>query len=320
MFGKPIDTNYNNIVSLINTEFKVEDHSAEKMPCWKPVVKMPNIAKGTSNLEFSILESISSIQYDHSDVPDIYECSGIINARADLEFNSEINISLIKDQLVPEISNIKFDPYISSTSLPSTFPIALSLQPPLGNFLLCNYSIQKLPILPIRGFYQLQQINPNYVKILIQLKLADYVNNSFEYCQLQIPFPSKNEIIAFDLVPNSGIVSLHPKKKNILIWNLGTRFSGRNLEVSLPGTIHFDRSKDSVTDPFCIIPNVYIKLKFKILDITLSNLSISKNISVLSKQNKIKNLIIQKNVESKKYIIWNSYGDVRYFPKISENT
>jgi len=40
------------------------------------------------------------------------------------------------------------------------------------------------------------------------------------------------------LSPTTGIVSLSPNKQS-LIWNIGQRFTGRNREVALPGTVYF---------------------------------------------------------------------------------
>jgi len=35
------------------------------------------------------------------------------------------------------------------------------------------------------------------VKILAQLKLNEYVNNDFEYCELRLPFPNRYQFFGF---------------------------------------------------------------------------------------------------------------------------
>lgn len=117
------------------------------------------------------------------------------------------------------------------------------------------------------------------MKVLVQLKLDDKVNNSFQYCEVDLPFPNRGNIINMEISPTAGAITLSPDKKG-LKWNLGQKFTSRNKEVALPATIYFD-GETSIEDPFLVGTNCFIKLKFKILAESLSGVIIeSKSIKL----------------------------------------
>lgn len=98
------------------------------------------------------------------------------------------------------------------------------------------------------------------------------MNNSFQYCEVDLPFPNRGHIVNMEISPTTGAVSLTPDKRG-LKWNLGQKFTGRNKEVALPATLYFD-GDTSIQDPFFVGGNGYIKLKFKILAESLSGVTI----------------------------------------------
>ena len=117
------------------------------------------------------------------------------------------------------------------------------MSPPLGPVSVFRYQVDSVSPerLPIRGFYQMKALSSAHVKILIQLKLSDSSMNQFEYFNVEIPFPTRASITNVELQPTVGACSLDPKRKNVLVWNIGTKISGKNLESALPGLIYFVR-------------------------------------------------------------------------------
>ena len=192
--------------------------------------------------------------------------------------------------------------------------------------------------------------------MLLQLKLHDKVNNSFEYCEVHIPFFNRGTIAQYEASPTTGSVSLDEQRKR-LIWKIGTKFTSKNLEVALPATLNFTSSPlktpqkkpakaeqsnedkmidasanffhdplvDSFTpfihggfeDPFCVGQNCYALLRFKMLDFTLTGISIdtkkADSITISPKSSSKVAVTVERNVVSEKFIIWNSLADhVKY--------
>lgn len=312
IFGKPVEQDYHNIQALIKTDLSKDELGEEKRNAWKPV-----LYQGKQQLKISIHEKISAIQYDKDLIKDTYDISGVIKCRADIELDPTLLLLFTRhDQpVLPSVNDLKLHPSVQNFNIKKN---ALDLQciPPLGPFTLCKYIIEDHVKIPIRGFYQMKEISPYHIKILIQLKLQENVNNHFEYFQVEIPFPNRTEINALELNPTIGSVSLHPKKKNIVIWNIGHKVGSKNLELSLPGSIFFNPTSSDLQlteDPFLKGHNAHIKLHFHILEWTISGLHLSsKNITVKPKNTGLKNIEIDKSVKSDQYIIWNSLGDVRH--------
>jgi hypothetical protein len=336
-FGRPIETNLQNVIALNKTEYPPND-TTEARPGWKPVLSV--FPKVTPRVEFQLIETISAVQYDHPKlVSDTWHVNGALMTRVDLDANVVLTLPL--NRAAPssgtasnspnEIKDARYHPCVTSPPW-TTYPLITTFQPPLGQFCLANYSVS-LPKLPIRGFYQLRDtgtassaaptaststaptvpVSLQVFKMLIQLKLSDYLPNAFDYCDVEIPFPTKREIVSFDLVPTCGTVTVHPKKRNVLIWSLGTRFTGRNLEVNMPGSITFDSASilETSDNPFCVLPNAYIELRFRIPDTSLAGLLIdTKQISINPKPNTLKSISCERYLISDKYIIWNSCGNV----------
>lgn len=325
-FGKPIITDYISVKSLAHSDLSKDDTGMIKRPLWKPVLYHGK----NHSLGISLIEYISSVQYDKEYIKDTNEIHGNILCRCDIEGSPDISIIASRENpndSMPFFYDVKLHPCSDRYSVKKN-EINISCSPPIGPFKLCKYIIDQNIRIPIRGFYQMKEITDNQVQILIQLKLQDNVNNHFEFCNVEIPFPNRNNISALELNPTIGNVSIHPKLKNMVIWNIGTKFSSKNLEVSLPGTIYFNpinsekpssisyqqnSTSNQYNDPFLIGQNAYIKINFKIMDWSLTGLQINqKMITIQPKQTGFKNIHIEHYVRSNQYIIWNSLGESRY--------
>lgn len=314
LFGKPVEQDYTNVQALIKADLSKDELGEEKRNAWKPI-----FYQGKQLFQLNSIEKISVIQYDKEDIKDTYDISGKISCQADVEGNPTIQVIASRQESpnlpLPLVSDVKLHPCVQVYSVRKN-EINFQFTPPLGQFTLCKYMVEDYVKIPVRGFYQMKEVTSHLVKILIQLKLQETVNNHFEYFYVEIPFPNRTEINALELNPSIGNVSIHPKKKNVIVWNIGNKVGSKNLEMSLPGSIYFDPTSTEIhmtEDPFLKGHNSQIKLHFHILDWTVSGFHVSnKNVGLMPKSTTFKNMEIQKSVISEDYIIWNSLGDVRY--------
>jgi len=288
---------------------------------------------------------IDCVMYDNPVRTDTWNVSGRIMCKAELEGLPEVTIFISTPQ---EISHMAVDPSVQ-TIADVIATSKLSFTPPVESFSLCSYGLKPLKKVPLRGFYQMKEIPDNGVKLLVQLKLDEDINNNFEYCQLLIPFRNRGNIVNVLMSPTAGSVSIAPNHR-ALLWNIGQKFTGRHLEVALPAEIYFDENESSGTpsppmriqahsppiasisptdlwavdveetsDPFCVGLNSYVKLYFKILNYTLSGMSIdSKKLSIFP--NVKAKVTVEKEVISSQYTIWNSLGESRWAVKPSTTT
>ena len=110
----------------------------------------------------------------------------------------------------------------------------ICFSPPTDQFPLCRYGLKGITKndLPIRGFYQMkvklllfhwpfEEVSATVVKFLVQVKLGEKFNNSFQYCELELPFPNRGSIVNMEASPSSGAVMVTPLK-NCLKWNIGS--------------------------------------------------------------------------------------------------
>ena len=250
------------------------------------------------------------MQYDHPNIPNRYAIYGKIGVRAELEGHPEVSLNLMradgKEQsanILPSISLARVHPCVQQVDLSNPALIRLSFAPPLGAFTLMKYSLDPPPstlasgnpfalAFPLRGFYQMKEVNPTQVKVLVQIKLQEEVNNDFEYCEIEIPFPNRPPIVHVDLQPTAGTIEIKRNRPNVVVWNIGQKFTARNLEAACPGTVTFatvtstqattghheghtpvqsthttlvqtafSSNTDSDDDPFCTGPNAYIKVR-----------------------------------------------------------
>eukprot|EP00698_Gefionella_okellyi_P002799 TRINITY_DN1264_c0_g1_i4.p1 TRINITY_DN1264_c0_g1~~TRINITY_DN1264_c0_g1_i4.p1 ORF type:complete len:267 (-),score=65.51 TRINITY_DN1264_c0_g1_i4:384-1184(-) len=174
-----------------------------------------------------VSEEVSAVQYDNEDIENTCNVIGTLWCKAEVPLNSEISVSLATPQAPPYFN---VHPVVRTQG-----GISLQLMrfsPPTGIFPLCNYSGAKPQSLPIRGFYQFKEIAPGEVRIILQLKLMDNVENSFEHCEAVFPFTGRGEISSVEAQPVVGTVAMTADKK-CLVWNIGQKFATKSREISL---------------------------------------------------------------------------------------
>ncbi|XP_004349404.2 hypothetical protein CAOG_02654, partial [Capsaspora owczarzaki ATCC 30864] len=321
-FGAPLDTSPSNVRNLLTTKFPPKA-SAEKQPAWKPV-----LFKGKQRIVFNVSETVRAVQYDNPEVLDEWEAFGTIQCKAEIEGLPEVTVSLSSTAGIDQIS---VDPCVlsnndaqvsgGSTAQASVLSNRkLSFAPPLETFSLCHYRASGIKELPIRGFYQMKEAGENMIKLLVQLKLHQRVNNQFDYCELRVPFFNRGIIRNFEAAPTGGTVTLSASQR-MLVWNIGQKFTGRNLEVSLTAVVQFGNApgfdpsegmndSEYPHDPFCVGPNAFVDLFFKIPEFNLSGCTVDPKSIVLYPSNKIK-AVITRELTASSYRIWNSLGEAR---------
>jgi len=150
------------------------------------------------------------------------------------------------------------------------------------------------------------------VKVLVQLKLSSKVKNNFQYCELELTLHNRGSITNMDVSPTCGSVSVTADRKT-LKWNIGHKFTGKNLELALPAIIYVEGKPDPNDDSFLINQNSFVKLRFKIIDDSLSGISVNTNSLMIDPKPSSKVQIqLSKEIVSNDYVIWNSLGDVRH--------
>jgi len=182
--GKPIDTNVSNIRQLLKQNFPPTEMFVEKRPAWKPF-----LYRERPNVDFSLVEEISAIQYDSPKIPNVWKVTGSVSCQVDVEGLPEVSVVLRKEKSHIQLTSICIHPNVQNSDFFDT--LKFTFCPPLHRFVLCHYAATNISKLPLRGYYQMKESSSNEVKILVQLKLDEEVNNDFEYCHVDIPFPNR---------------------------------------------------------------------------------------------------------------------------------
>ncbi|GAA6096542.1 AP-5 complex subunit mu-1 [Tachysurus ichikawai] len=97
------------------------------------------------------------------------------------------------------------------------------------------------------------------------------------------------------------------KEKNLLVWFLGQKFP-KSREVTLDGTIHFSGHVAGPSDPMCTDLTAYVKLYFRVPEMTLSGCCVDQH-SVQVYSSTKPRIITTRELVSSDYYIWNSTGD-----------
>jgi AP-5 complex subunit mu-1 len=151
-------------------------------------------------------------------------------------------------------------------------------------------------------------------RLLLQLKLDQSVNNSFEYLQVVLPFRNRGAIAGVQATPSTGSVSVAPDKA-ALVWNIGQRIGAQNLEVALPAMVSFEGAAvaaAATSDPFCAGLTCYARVRFRVLNWTPSSCVLDpKKISVYPALKTRPAIVVEHTAFSGEYIIWNSLGKSR---------
>ncbi len=217
----------------------------------------------------------------------------------------------------------------------------LTFQPAVHSFELARYLIQRRQ-LPLRGFFQMKTLTPTEVKFLIQLKLEADVSNELAYCRVIVPLRLGGPIVSFTGSPTAGSVDIRADRR-ALVWEIGTKFTGRNLEAALPASVHFEslsgpppsgeelegeigaeRNEEylngengmqttatTVEDVSCVGKEVTgtIIVEFKLLNYAHVTIQ-PQNVAIFPKGMPVQ-LVLEKSLAAGRYIIWNSWAQPR---------
>ncbi|XP_065183404.1 AP-5 complex subunit mu-1-like [Sycon ciliatum] len=254
-FGTPIRTELAQVDAMLATK-PPPPSGKSKQPAWKPFSY-----KGNNRVTLALQERVKAAQYDRAEVTDVIQVTGDIRCRAELEANPELTVGVMTPPNCHPISYLLVHPCVqnseahparqpssprSTSPLPVTSAAAtatatvqltrkMTLHPPADLFTLCQYKAEDPP-LPIRGFYQMK--GDRTVKLLVQLKLAAGVKNSFDFCELRLPFFNRPPVSNVEFLPRTAQVAISPNQRT-LIWTIGQKFPSRSLEVSLNATVTF---------------------------------------------------------------------------------
>ncbi|XP_059209705.1 AP-5 complex subunit mu-1 [Centropristis striata] len=285
----------------------------QKQPAWKT-----GLHRGRAVVNVALIETVRSMQYGNQSRQDLWDVYGTVTCKCEVEGvlpNVTVTLTLppngspLQDILVhPCVSSLdssiltasSVDNYDGSAfSGPYKFPFS----PPVEPFRLCSYTSQ-VPVPPILGSYQLRE-EEHQLHVSVTLKLHESVKNSFEYCEAHLPFFNRDQMTVVDVKVSSGQLDVS-KEKNLLVWGLGQKFP-RCREVTMEGKISFSGPTPGPTDPLCTELTAYIKLYFKVPDMTLSGCCVDQH-SVQVYSSAKPRIATSRELQSKEYFIWNSTG------------
>ncbi|XP_066526385.1 AP-5 complex subunit mu-1 [Hoplias malabaricus] len=287
---------------------------AQKQPAWKV-----GVHRGRAMVSVSLTEMVRSMQYGSRSKQDMWDVYGTVMCKCEVEGvlpNVTVTLTLppngspLQDILVhPCVTSLDSSILTASSvdendSSAFSGPYKFPFSPPLEPFRLCSYTSQ-VPVPPILGSYQLKA-EENLLKLNVVLKLHESVKNSFEYCEAQLPFFNRNIMGNVDVKVSSGQLEVS-KEKNLLCWVLGQKFP-KSREVTLEGSVNFSGQLVGPTDPLCTDLTAYIKLYFRVPDLTLSGCCVDQH-SVQVYSSAKPRIVTTRELVSSEYYIWNSTGD-----------
>uniref|UniRef100_A0A673JUX4 AP-5 complex subunit mu-1 n=1 Tax=Sinocyclocheilus rhinocerous TaxID=307959 RepID=A0A673JUX4_9TELE len=298
--GRPLDTPLP--AGSVPAAVAPSPGGAQKQPAWKAVVH-----QGRAVVSVALTEKVRSMQYGKSSQQDIWDVYGVL-PNVTITLTLPHNGSPLQDILVhPCVTSLNASILTtcsvdendgSAFSGPYKFPFS----PPLELFRLCSYTSQ-VPVPPILGSYQLKA-EENHLKVNVVLKLHESVKNSFEYCEAHIPFFNQNLMGSVEVKVSSGQLEVS-KEKN---WFGSLKFP-KSREATLEGTVHFfSGTVAGPTDPLCTGLTAYIKLYFRVPDLTLSGCCVDQH-SVQVYSSAKPRIVTTRELVSSEYYIWNSTGD-----------
>lgn len=301
-FGTPALTDRSAIASLMALKPNTKP-PAEKVPAWKPL-----LVKTKPQIQLVLRERVAAAQYDKASVADVSRLSGVVSCKADLEGLPEVAVVLHAGKAFGDLVSHACVSAVEGT-LGST-QVRLRFSPPSDMFELCHYQAAEFN-LPIRGFYQLKNVSHDTVKWLLQLKLSDTFPNSFEHCDVYLPFRGRGRVKEIEGVPTCGSASVAADGHGV-VWRIGAKFVGKQNVVAFPGVIHFHMEPGlDDADPFCVGLNAYAQLSFRMIDCSAIGATLDAgNVSVLPPV-KAKVTAVRE-VVSDDYRIWNSLGQARH--------
>eukprot|EP00038_Savillea_parva_P022138 m.36945 g.36945 ORF g.36945 m.36945 type:complete len:488 (-) comp5456_c0_seq1:165-1628(-) len=291
-----------------------------RQPAWRPAPpppstggRMSTVGRGTKGvLHLHVHEFVRAVQYDDATAPDICEVFGRVHCKADVEDVPEFTIALTSSSGVESMVTHAAVQSLEPAGLGTTVNLTHRLRfvPPSSEFELCGYKMCSTTIrLPVRGFFQMKALNRKSTRILIQLKLEDGLPNTFEFCDVRLPFPGRL-IDSIDGSPTSGALSVSPSGGEV-VWNLGHKWKTREIAAPLTVTFKSTTASDAATvDPFLTGDNGCLHVRFKMPNFTMSDSKVDPNSLTYTTSGKIK-LNTTRHFAATDYKIWNSLGKSR---------
>ncbi|XP_026185650.1 AP-5 complex subunit mu-1 [Mastacembelus armatus] len=285
----------------------------QKQPAWKT-----GLHRGRAVVNVALIETVRSMQYGNQSRQDLWDVYGTVTCKCEVEGvlpNVMVTLTLppngspLQDILVHPCVTSLDSSILSASSVDncdgSAFsgPYKFPFSPPLEPFRLCSYTSQ-VPVPPILGSYKLKE-EEKQLHVSVTLKLHESVKNSFEYCEAHLPFFNRDQMGIADVKVSSGQLDVS-KEKNLLVWSLGQKFP-KSREVTMEGNIYFFGPSPGPTDPLCTDLTAYIKLYFKVPDMTLSGCCVDQH-SVQVYSSAKPRIVASRELHSKEYYIWNSTG------------
>ncbi|XP_038584284.1 AP-5 complex subunit mu-1 [Micropterus salmoides] len=285
----------------------------QKQPAWKM-----GLHRGRAVVNVALTETVRSMQYGNQSRQDLWDVFGTVTCKCEVEGvlpNVTVTLTLppngspLQDILVHPCVTSLDSSILTASSVDSwdgsafSGPYKFPFSPPLELFRLCSYTSQ-VPVPPILGSYQLKE-HENQLCVSVTLKLHESVKNSFEYCEAHFPFFNRDQMGVVDVKVSSGQLDVS-KEKNLLVWGLGQKFP-KSREVTMEGKISFSGPTPGPTDPLCTELTAYIKLYFKVPDMTLSGCCVDPH-SVQVYSSAKPRIVTSRELLSKEYFIWNSTG------------
>uniref|UniRef100_A0A1A8DFB6 AP-5 complex subunit mu-1 n=1 Tax=Nothobranchius kadleci TaxID=1051664 RepID=A0A1A8DFB6_NOTKA len=308
--GTPLDVP---LVGVPTTPAVPIPAGTQKQPAWKT-----GLHRGRAMVTVAVTETVRSMQYGNQSRQDLWDVYGTVTCKCEVEGvlpNVTVTLSLppngspLQDILVHPCVTSLDSSILTSSSVDnldgSAFsgPYKFPFSPPLEPFRLCSYTSQ-VPVPPILGAYQLKE-EDNQLRLTASLKLHETVKNNFEYCEAHLPLFNRNQMGGADVKVSFGQVDVS-KEKNLLVWALGQKFP-KSREVSLEAKINFSGQSPGPCDPLCTGLTAYIKLHFKVPDMTLSGCSVDQH-SVQVYSSSKPRIATSRELLCKEYYIWNSTG------------
>lgn len=285
----------------------------QKQPAWRT-----GLHRGRASVSVALVETARSMQYGNQSAQDMWDVYGTVTCKCEVEGvlpNVTVTLSLppngspLQDILVHPCVTSMDTSILTACSIDNSDGSAFSgpykfpFCPPVEPFRLCSYTSQ-VPVPPILGSYELKE-EDNQLRVSVSLKLHESVKNSFDYCEAHLPFFNRDQIGNVEVKVSSGHLDVS-KEKNLLIWNLGQKFP-KSREVTMDGKISFSGPSPGPADPLCTGLTAYIKMYFKVSDITLSGCCVDQH-SVQVYSSAKPRIVTSRELLSKDYFIWNSTG------------
>ncbi|KAJ8290489.1 hypothetical protein GJAV_G00013530 [Gymnothorax javanicus] len=286
----------------------------QRQPAWKA-----GLYRGRAVVSVALSEMVRLMQYGSRDRQDLWDVYGSVTCKCEVEgVLPEVTVTLSLPPNGSPLQDILVHPCVTSldasiltaTSVDEndgsadSGPYKFPFSPPLEPFRLCSYTSQ-VPVPPILGSYQLKE-EEGQLRLTVSLKLHESVRNSFEYCEAHLPFFNRGQLSNVDLKVSSGQLDVS-REKSLLVWVLGQKFP-KSREVTLGGTVAFSGNSSGPTDPLCTGLTAYIKMYFRIPDLTLSGCTVDLH-SVQVYSTAKARITTSRELVSAEYYIWNSTGD-----------